>query len=602
MNQKQEVLLKKKLMSFIQLKQFQQAERVAQQILHVNPEDLESWFFLAQAQQALDNPQAALFAYMRSVARPSAHTVKALDPLTLICIQNGLFEDGLKGADYWLQIEPKSPTAFYRKGYCLIRLKKSILGALALEQAHKLHPESKDIHNTLAEVIAINGEGDRALFEYEKGRLFEDNFARYARYLEFHNYSETISEENIFKHFCEFGRKLESEIKPLESTKQLVATGKKVDKSSQGKIKIGYLSPDFKSHSVAHFLKPIFESHNKQKFFIAVYSDTQTRDDENEFFRRHADSWCDSTLLDDDALAHKIKEEKVDILIDLAGFTAVKCRMRVFAMKPAPIQVNYLGFPNTSGLSRMDYRLVDSITDPEGVADRYNTEQLIRLSPTFLCFSQYKKTPSVNPLPALKKGHITFGSFNNGQKLTDELLTLWGKILISIPHAKLIIKNSIFVDDEAKQEYLKRCVKVGLDTKRVRLLGFIKDTSNHLEVYHEVDIHLDSYPYSGTTTTFEALWMGVPSITLEGAQHRSRVTSSIQAALGLDNFTAKTKEEYCQLAVKMSNDQHALQTIRTELRAKLQNSLMMDKVAFTKQLECFFEAAYHAYPEKITHL
>ena len=588
----QEIKLKKKLMTLAYSGQFKESEKIAQKILKHKPKDIEVWFALAQIQQALGNQKAALFSFIQSVASPSLHTIKALDQATNICIQNRLFAEGLKAAQHWTKVDPDNANAHYRMGICLIQLTQPIQGQRALEKAHALLPEDKDIHSTLAELLAVNGDNERALQEFDKGQLFKEGFKRYTRYLEFLNYCEEGPREDIVERYKMFGQQLEAEVKVLDAPP--------FDRDATKQIKVAYLSPDFRTHSVAHFLKPIFETHNKKKFMIYAYSDTNAQCADNKFFRRHADQWRDCFGLSDESLAKQIQADEIDILIDLASYTAINCRMRVFAMRPAPIQVSYLGFPNTSGLSRMDYRIVDSITDPEGPADKLSTEQLIRFKPSFLCYSHYDETPeNVNALPALSKGYVTFGSFNNGQKITDGLLKLWAKILNGVPNSKLLIKNRIFVDDLIKAEYTDKCKEAGIDTSRLILMGFTESQSSHLEIYKNIDIHLDTFPYSGTTTTFEALWMGVPSITLRGTQHRSRVTASILSSLELNRFICESKEDYCNNAITLAQDLNYLSQLRLCLRSQLQNSLLMDKTAFTQQLEQFYLAAFESYPEKI---
>jgi predicted O-linked N-acetylglucosamine transferase (SPINDLY family) len=587
-----EIKLKKKLMTLAYSGQYKESEKIAKQILKYKPKDIEVWFALAQIQQSLGNQKAAIFSFMQSTTSPSSHTIKALDQATNICIQNKFFEEGLKASEQWTKIDPRNAIALYRMGICLTQLKQPIQGQRVLEEAHSLAPDDKNIHITLAQLMAVNGDNERALEEFDKGQLFKISFKQYARYLEFLNYCEEGSRESIIERYKMFGRELEAEIKTLTAPDI---------KDNNTIIKLAYLSPDFRTHSVAHFLKPIFESHNKEKFKIYAYSDTTAQCEDNQFFRHHADEWRDCTELSDESLAKLIKADEIDILIDLASYAAINCRMRVFAMRPAPIQVNYLGFPNTSGLSRMDYRIVDSVTDPEGLADKLSTEQLIRFSPSFLCYSYYgDSSEKVAPLPALSNGFITFGSFNNGQKISHNLLRMWSEILAGVPNSKLLIKNRIFVDEHIKIEYTKKCKEAGIDTNRLILMGFTENQSSHLEIYNDVDIHLDTYPYSGTTTTFEALWMGVASVTLQGEQHRSRVTASILSVLGLNRFISESKEAYCKNAIKLAQDLDYLAKLRSSLRSQLEQSLLMDKVTFTQQLERFFVAAYESYPKKIT--
>lgn len=592
MKNEHELQIKRKLMLLAQGGHYSEAEKLAKQFLYLKEDDQEVWYALGQLQNAQGKINDAAYAFELATKKVSKHYLAGLDQLIGLYMTLGYFEKGLKCSEKRLKKDSKDAWAHYRKGFCLLRLGRSIEGLVSIERAHKLAPEDKKLHAFYAKTLGMNGHGELAIEEYEKEELYLNHITDYTRYLEFHNYCGNISDPKIFENFSKFGKYIKRTTSANEEPLF------KIDKTR--KIRIGYLSPDFKQHAVGYFLKSIFKMHDKNAFEIFVYSDTDSKCKENTFFREAADSWRDAYLLSDTELLDQIRKDQIDILVDLAVYTAQRPRIMIFAQRAAPIQVNYLGFPNTSGVENMDYRLVDGYTDPFGEADHINTEQLVRLNPSFLCFSwQSAPTPDVVDLPAERNQFITLGSFNNGQKITDKQLSLWGKVLQAIPNSKLIIKNSILFDDEARKQYRKRCTALGVDTKRLSLIGPTKEIFNHLELYNQVDIHLDTHPYTGTTTTFEALWMGVPTVTLEGSSHRSRVSASILNALGLNKFITNTEEDYINRIEELSADITGLSQVRQNLRSLLENSLLMNEKHFIGQLEGFYKEAFEAYPEKI---
>jgi protein O-GlcNAc transferase len=297
-----------------------------------------------------------------------------------------------------------------------------------------------------------------------------------------------------------------------------------------------------------------------------------------------SDVWRESRALSDQQLCNQIIADKVDILVDLSGY-ASRNRMAVFARRAAPIQVTYLGYPNTTGLSRMDYRLTDDQCDPEGTTEQFHTEELLRLPGGFLCYYPNVCAPIVAPFPASHNGgQVCFGSFNTFQKIGPELLAAWAKILKQVENSKLLIKAGPLHDAEFCAWVCQHFEQVGVDPLRVELIGWTKDKAEHLNLYSKIDIHLDTFPYNGTTTTCEALWQGVPTLTLCGDVHRARVGYSILSQLGMEDYVAHNIEGYIAKAVEKANDIENLSTLRSQLRERMQKSDLMDIECFSDKL------------------
>jgi protein O-GlcNAc transferase len=298
----------------------------------------------------------------------------------------------------------------------------------------------------------------------------------------------------------------------------------------------------------------------------------------------YADHWRNISDISDEKVAEIIRNDKIDICVDLAGHTAYN-RILVFARKPAPLQVTWIGYPNTTGLSAMDYRIVDNFTDPVGTTEQFHTETLIRLPHSFLCYFPNYETPKVKSLPALENGHITFGSFNVLQKISSEVIQLWSEILKKIPDSRLLIKAKGLSNNTTRKYVLSRFLQHGIPEGRLNLLSFTPTFKEHIEIYNRVDIILDTFPYNGTTNTCEALWMGLPVITLEGKTHVSRVGVSLLTNVGLPEYIAKTQDKYIEKAVELAKDIEKLQMLRKSLRDKMIKSPLTNAKQFTAHLE-----------------
>jgi predicted O-linked N-acetylglucosamine transferase (SPINDLY family) len=356
------------------------------------------------------------------------------------------------------------------------------------------------------------------------------------------------------------------------------------------RLRIGYLSPDFRKHAVSYFIEPVILAHNREQCEIFCYSNNLQHDEVTTRIRGYADQWRVIAGMSDEETAEQIRKDGIDILVDLAGHTADN-RILVFARKPAPIQMSWIGYFATTGLSTMDYKIVDHFTDPEGKTEQFYTEKLLRLPESFLCYMPERESPGAVPLPALSKGHVTFGSLNNFCKITPEVFTLWTRILQELPDAHLLLKGKSFHDKRTSQGTIEMFSKRGVEAGRITLQPW-DPSPKHLEAYNQIDIGLDTFPFNGATTTCEALWMGVPVITLEGTAYHARAGRSIMANVGLGDLVAGTPDEYISIALNLARDLKKLQSLHEDLRDMMICSPLCDAKIFTTNLEICYRQVW----------
>jgi len=350
------------------------------------------------------------------------------------------------------------------------------------------------------------------------------------------------------------------------------------------RLRIGYVSPNFHRHSVAYFLEPLLAAHDRSAFTVYGYANVQAPDKVTRRLRLLCDEWRDIYEVPDDDVVQRIRADRIDILVDLAGHTAGG-RLGVFMRRPAPVQATWLGYPDTTGLPAIDWRISDALADPPGEADRLCTEKLYRLPRGFLCYGPAEDSPPVVVTPAAARGHVTFGSFNNLAKVSGETRTLWARILAALPGSRMLVKAPGLRNPSAQRALLEAFAAHGVAAERIDLEGLVPSPSGHLERYGTVDIALDTYPYHGTTTTCEALWMGLPVITLAGPTHVSRVGASLLAQVGLEELVARTPDEYVAKAVALGSDVPRIRTLRQGMRARLRSSPLLDAAGFARDLE-----------------
>jgi predicted O-linked N-acetylglucosamine transferase (SPINDLY family) len=361
-------------------------------------------------------------------------------------------------------------------------------------------------------------------------------------------------------------------------------------------LRIGYLSPDLRSHSVSFFILPLLENRNRQEAEVTCYSTTLAQDGVTEKIKANADTFRAVYRMSDEKLATLIQEDGIDILVELSGHTALN-RLPMLANRVAPIQVTYLGYANTTGLAEMDYRITDAIADPVGVSDAWHTEKLVRIPGGFLAYRAAFNAAEfpVVPMPAEQAGHVTFGSFNNLAKINDTVLDAWAAILAQVPMSQLILKARGLRSDKVQARILGAFAARGVDTDRVRLLTQERTASAHLALYNQMDVALDTFPYNGTTTTCEALWMGTPVVTFQGRSHAGRVGASLLQRMGLGELVAENRQGYIETAVALGRDLSRIAQVRTGLRDRLQGSPVMDAGRLARELESAYRDLWRSY-------
>ncbi len=350
------------------------------------------------------------------------------------------------------------------------------------------------------------------------------------------------------------------------------------------RLRVGYLSAAFNHHVCMDFFLPLLANHSKTETEIFCYSASAKVDDVTGAIKTLADYWRDVSYLSDSKAANLIALDNLDVLVDLDGH-AGNNRIGILCEKPAPVIVNWLGYPNTTGLAAIDYRLVDTVTDPEEISDLYASETLVRLPNCFLIYKPLDDQFCAAEPPSVDKGYCAFGCFNHPAKLNDDVFRVWSLILSRSPGSVLVLKNRLLTCEDTRSRIQTKFTQLGIARERVVFLPYEEAQVDHLLHYHHIDIALDPFPYNGTTTTCEALWMGVPVITRTGDRHASRVGTSLLGTIGAPELIGSSEEEYVNLAVDLAENKVRLQSYRRTLRDQMKMSPLGDYKAFAGNME-----------------
>ncbi len=474
-----------------------------------------------------------------------------------------------------LELNPEHAKPYVSAAAVLNKMGRPFEALSFLEKARDIAPADLNILLEQAALLRATGRSREALEALEKVFRYVPNIAQArSNYLYFMHDINGISPERIYTESRRYEEDICAEIVPLDGNFQNTA-------NPERQLIIGFLSADFREHSVAYFLLPLFEELDKTRYRLIVFNSNTQDDAYTERFRELASETLAVRDMSDQELAEAIRERKVDILIELGGHTA-GTRLNVCAYRPAPVQLNWLGYPGTTGLSAVEYRIVDAVTDPCGESECYASEELIRMERGFLCYQPPRDVPEIAPLPVLENSYITFGAFSNMAKINPDMIALWAQLLKDNPQSKLFLKNKALTEEQGRAEISSRFAAQGIDPERLLLKGVADTTCAHLEQYALVDIALDTFPYNGTTTIFEALYMGVPVVGLSGKTHGSRVGASILTRTGLEQLVARTPQQYLQIATALARQIEDLQGLRTGMRSRLEASGLLDKERFAR--------------------
>lgn len=550
--------------------------------LELKPDDSETAFQLAYSLNQQGKQQEAVAWYEKAISlRPDFAT--AHYNLGRILYQQGRLRDALACYQNALAHKPDLAEAYYNLGITLHELHELDLAARCYSQAIALRPDYVEAHNNLGQTLKWKGQLEGSIASYRNALALNDSFEVASNLLGTILYSNAYSAEQIHAEFLQCAERFEAPLKPLWRPHTNTPDPDK-------RLKIGYVSADFRRHSVAFFIELILSLHDRSKFEIFCYYNLSKRDDVTSRFMAIADHWLDCEAMSDDELAERIRSDGIDVLVDLSGHTAHN-RLLTFARKPAPVQATWIGLPATTGLTAMDYRMTDEFLDPTGVADKYSTEKLVRL-PFCAPYQPPENCPAVNDLPALRTGKFTFACLNNPAKLSDDTINLWAKILLELPEARLVLGN--MDSNETRLRLLDMFAQHGITADRFIMqqkMGLL----TYMRLHHEIDAALDPFPFNGGTTTTHALWMGVPVVALEGSSGVSRVGSSIMKRIGLPQLVAGDTEEYLRIAVGMARDLPALNSLRQSLRERFRLHMQPDPAVVTRHVEDAFRQMWRTW-------
>jgi predicted O-linked N-acetylglucosamine transferase (SPINDLY family) len=558
-----------------------EAKSLCMYVLQYDPQQIDCWHFLGLVALMQGEFDVAEELIKKAI---SLDDKKALFHINLgnVYYKKEKIQEAYLAYQKGIELNPNLAEAYSNLSNVLSRFGELQNSIEVLHKAIKLNPNIPEAYNNLAGTYRNQGLLPQSIQAYsEFFKVIDREPIGHSNYLMTLLACSGLNGDDIFKAHCNWSDKY---AKPLE---HLIIQPKNCSQQNR-LLKIGYVSGDFREHSVAYFFDSIITHHDRNKFEIFCYANQTYQDQVTERFKSLATAWRNIYSLSDTEAAQLIRDDEIDILIDLSGHSNNN-RLLVFAQKPAPIQMTYIGYPSTTGLPTIDYRITDLRCDPKGY-EKYYTEQLIRLPLGFLSFTPSKESPPVRPFNK-EKQNITFGSFNALYKVTEEVVSVWAQLIKSVPNSNLFLKNKAFLCSATKQYWQNLFAKYGLEENRVTLAHTVP-SKEHLDLYNQIDIALDPFPYNGTTTSCEALWMGVPIVTLEGNTHVSRVGVSLLHSLNLNHLIASSYEEYIQIASDLAKDRDQLFNLRASIRQKILNCALGDGKKFIFQLETAYTEAW----------
>ena len=480
-----------------------------------------------------------------------------------------------------IRLDPGYPEAHSNLAILFERYGRTTEAISSCREALRLRPGYPEAHHNLANAFKSQGRHGEALAHYREAlRLKPDYTEAHSAFLFALNYPAGMAPEVILSEHLAFGAAYRCAPVPHDN-----------DPAPRRPLRIGYLSADFREHAVARFIEPVLRHHDRSLFQIYCYSNVAVPDQTTGTLVELSGRYRNIAGMPDREADALIRRDRIDILVDLSGHTADN-RLTLLARKPAPVQVTWLGYPQTTGLGSMDYRITDAVSDPPGESERYYSERLLRLPEVFSCFAPPVEAPPVGELPALSRGGISFGSFNNPAKITPETVALWAGVLSRVPGSRMLVKGYALADQGSRERLAGLFADRGIGPEGLELRGNTPTYREHLRLYGAVDIALDSFPYNGTTTTCEALWMGVPVLTLAGNSHRSRVGAALLGSVGLSSLVAGSQQNFLERAVDLAGDLERLARLRAGLRATMAGSPLTDGVRFAGHLEAAYRAIW----------
>ncbi|HEX9180261.1 MAG TPA: tetratricopeptide repeat protein [Burkholderiales bacterium] len=499
-------------------------------------------------------------------------------------LQAGMPADAARSYRRAMAVKGETADLLNNLGTALLEMGELSEGETCFRRALESKPDFAVAHGNLANALKDQARAEEAAQEYRATLEMSPDYAdTCSNMLMAMNYSPGISREALHRQARSFND-MAARLAPQP------VNGPARDREPGRRLRLGYLSPDLCRHAVGGFIEPVLAAHDRRRFEVFGYNDAPVDDDWSERLRGLSDRWIKVRGMDHDSLARRIAADGIDILVELAGHTRDN-RLLCLARRPAPVQVSYLGYPDTTGLDAIGYRVTDWSADPAG-AEAWSSERLLRLPHSYFCFRAPLAAPEVAPPPALRNGYVTFGSFNNYAKVSPAALELWAGALRAVPGSRLHLKARALADTPTRERLLAALAALGVEAERVQLQHWTPRGEDHLAAYHQVDLALDTTPYNGATTTCEALWMGVPVLSLAGATHAGRMGLSILSAAGLADFAPASPETLMAVCRRLAADLAQLRDLRAGMRERLRHSPLMDEAGFARGLEAAYRDAW----------
>ncbi|MCC7367977.1 MAG: tetratricopeptide repeat protein [Chloroflexi bacterium] len=549
------------------------------------PDNANAWLTLSRARLTQGDTEAALVAWKRATdLAPSSP--EALHDLGAALQAAGRPAEARICFENALALRPTYAEALYALGVVHQSMAQFDDAVRWYRQALTVRPDHAQTHNNLGNTLVMLGRLDEALVSYRADQeLRPDNPASASNVLLARQYDPSVDRQTLAGAARSWNARFAA---PLAAAARPHQNGPDPDR----RLRIGYVSADFRRHPVSYFAEPILRAHDPAVVEVYCYANADREDELTARIRSSAQVWRRISNLDDEQAADLIRADEIDLLVDLSGHTAGH-RLLTFARRPAPVQVSWLGYVDTTGLDAIDAVIADRFFCPPDDAWSF-TEKVVRLPGVRWCYAGPDGAPPVSELPALRRGSVTFGCFNKLAKVTPAVIALWADVLRAVPGARLLLKSGGLDSPDARDRYLRLFAEHGIGGERLDLRGNSAHT-DYLSTYAEVDIGLDPFPFNGGTVTAESLWMGVPPVTLRGDRPAGRMGAAQLSAIGLPELIAATPADYVHISAGLAANLPLLAALRRDLRARLQTSALGNVPAFTRDLEAAYRDLWRAW-------